>query len=280
MNWIKDIQEPKFWLLGTASGLVALHLTLLSRGDNAELLSTSVLLWMAVASLVWDKRHTLNLESGVFSSFFGATLIALVLLRSLSQAGYHLSISPFISVLGLCLLASGAKRLHQYWKELLILGLLVLSPPLQSLLQLIDLPILTAKFAAYILWYLGFQVTTQGVFLLLPASRVEVYGACSGVHSIIQMFNIAVLFLLMVPTRWIQKILCLVIAIFIGFVVNAARVALMATLVASSRPEAFEYWHGGDGSLIFSMIAVVIFGCFCWFVFLRDIQKKPDPREC
>ena len=47
-----------------------------------------------------------------------------------------------------------------------------------------------------------------------------------------------------------------VVSFALFFLVNGVRVALMAVLVALSDGEAFEYWHLGDGSLIFSAIAV------------------------
>jgi cyanoexosortase A len=128
-----------------------------------------------------------------------------------------------------------------------------------------------------LLWYTGFEVKRQGLFLFLPTGRVEVYGACSGLHSVLQMLNISVLFLLLFPVRsHLQKLFCILFAVVLGFFVNAIRVALMAILIAFSNKQAFEYWHGGDGSLVFSMISVLLFGCFCWFVFLRTPQKPLD----
>ena len=67
-------------------------------------------------------------------------------------------------------------------------------------------------------------------------------------------------------------------AVFAAFFVNAARVALMAAIV--SNKAVFDYWHFGQGSLIFSVIAVGILGLFCWFAILRDEPKKEDAEKC
>ncbi len=120
----------------------------------------------------------------------------------------------------------------------------------------------------------------QGAFIALPTGRVEVYGACSGVSNVLQMLYISLLFLLLVPLRWPQRLLCMVIAPLIGFFVNAGRVALMAILVANTRQEAFEYWHTGDGSLVFSAIAVLLFGAFCWLAFLRQPTGPQGANPC
>lgn len=282
MDLSKRLQEPGFWLLGIVTALAALHLALINRIDESELFATSLLFWIAAGSLIWEKRSTLRLESNFISSLIGGLLLALVLLRfnALPDSASLLRALPFLALLGLGLIASGLRGLVQYWRELTIFGLLAIYRLLEVALQSIDLPLLTAKAAMFMLWYTGFQVQREGVFLNLPTGRVEVYGACSGISTILLMLSISVLFLMMFPiSSWVKRILCVVVAILIGFFVNSARVALMAILVAFSNNGAFEYWHSGNGSLIFSMISVVLFGVFCWAVFLRTPSVSPSDRS-
>jgi cyanoexosortase A len=127
------------------------------------------------------------------------------------------------------------------------------------------------------LWYIGFDVRREGLSLLLPTGRVDVYGACSGIQSMLQMLYISVLFVLLFALRSrVQQFLTVGLAVLIGFLVNAARVGLMAVLVAFSQKDAFDYWHTGNGSLIFAAIAVALFGSFCWFAFLRTTPSVTD----
>jgi exosortase/archaeosortase family protein len=77
----------------------------------------------------------------------------------------------------------------------------------------------------------------------------------------------------------IHKIFIIIFAIVTGFLVNVVRVSLMAILAAASKPEAFDYWHEGDGSLIFGMIAVGIFGLFYMFLLKQDDAQPQDPVE-
>ncbi len=281
MDTLEKLREPKYWLLGIGSALVALHLTVLGKLDDSELFATCVLFWVVIISLVWDKQDSLKLESKLLPSTIGALLIALILLRSLSPSGYHVRVAPLVSMTGLCLMASGFRGLRQYWKELLILSLLILSRFLSLMLQMLDLPTQTAKFSAFLLHYVGFEVLRQGVFISLPpGGTVQVYGACSGLDSILQMLNISVLFLMMVPLRWGQKIAAIVVAMLLGFTVNAGRVVLLAVLHAQKQTAAFDYWHEQTGSLIFSVISVVLFGGFCWLVFLREPSDEQDSEPC
>jgi len=278
INWLKHLQEPKYWLLGIAAGLIALHLTLTSRTENTDLFGTMLLFWGVVCFLIWERHESLTLESGVFGSCFGASLIALILLKSSSISGYDffIRVTPLLSGISLALLASGTKGLKQYWQELLILAYTAIPPGLIGVF--VNVALLTAKFSAFILHYLGFEVVRKGVFLVLEKGSVEVYHGCSGVNAILQVLGLALVFLLMFPTTMGQKIVVPIIAVLIGFIVNAARVALMAVLVSLSQPEAFKYWHEGNGSVIFSMIAVFIFGLFCWFAILPEPQNKKKPN--
>lgn len=270
MNSLKLLQSTKYWLLAIATGIIAIHITLTGRSDNIDVFGTSVLFWGVGSVLLWEKKDSLDFESDAVATFVGILVISLVLLKSFSLSGYDifLRVSPFISTLGLGLIASGFKGLKQYWQELLIVGFIAIPPGL--ILNFINVAPVTAKFTHFILHYLGINVTRQGVHLILEQSSLEVASGCTGVAVILQLLGLGMLVLLMFPTNLPQKIFVLIAAIGVGFVVNGARVALMTYLLAYYGQKAFEYWHYGDGSLIFSMIAVAIFGLFCWFTVLRD----------
>lgn len=277
---IKPLQNTEFWLLAIAGGLIAVHLNLTWRlNEDFSQLSMRVLAWGAALSLLWEKRHTLNLESDVFSSLLGLLLIAFVLLRSLFVSSYDsiVDLSALISALSIAMLASGVKGLQQYWLELIIV--VAFNAPLNLLLEPIDISIFTAKLSTIILTYLGFEVSRQGVNVILTTGAVEVYPGCSGIGGIIQLLQVSVLFLVMFPTNLAKKILVPVVAILIAFVVNGVRIALMAVLVAYSSEEAFEYWHRGTGSQIFFLISILLFGLFCYFISKKDDSDDREPTE-
>ena len=279
LDWPSLLQMPKTWLIALTFAVAGLHLTILDQSHQPNLMSVSILMWIAIASLLWDKRENLLLNTNLFCTAFGATLILLVVLRSISPAGYHLTVSPFISGVGLVMMSAGVKGFRFYWKELLILLLLALYALFTSILHAIDLPTLTAQFGNFALLLTGFNAYRDGVVIALPTGSVEVYGACSGVESIILMLYVACLFFLVIPISHLQKIVCLVLAVLIGFITNGLRVALMAFLVAYSNTEAFDYWHGDDGSMVFAMVSVGLFGLFCWFACVRPIAETVDSGE-
>ena len=275
---IAKLKLPQYWLFGTGIGLIAIHLSLVWKSNNSSLLGTSILFWTAIAFLIWEKRDHLNLESDIFSSFFGMSLIAMLLLKSASMTSFggFLYFSPSIYAFSCALLASGFKGLKQYGGELL--ALLVLGLPKLLPISLIDISPITAKVSAFLLWYTGFDVARSGVYIDLSSSSksIEVASGCSGIEQIFHMLGLGILFIIIFPLNRLQRLILPAFAAFIGFIVNAARVALMVVILKEDNQQAFTYWHHGDGSLIFSTIAVSVFGLFCWFILEQSKSKNRD----
>lgn len=276
------LQKFQFWLMAIAGGLIATHLSLSWRQDTEfSQLGLSILCWGAVLSLLWDKRHKLNLESDIFSSILGLLIITFVLLRFLLMTSFDsvFALLPFIAALGLAMLASGVKGLQQYWQEFLVI--LVINTPVSFLINRISiLSIYTAKFATAILTYTGVKFYSQGVYIIMENSKaVEVAAGCSGWESIFPLLKLSVLFLVMFPTKSMTKILVPLVAVAIAFVVNGVRVAIMAVLMGYSTQKVFEYWHTGTGSQVFFLTSALIFGLFCYFVSKQDDPENRKPRE-
>ncbi|KOP25514.1 cyanoexosortase A [Hapalosiphon sp. MRB220] len=273
------LDHLQFWLLIIGSGLISIHLTLVWRSGNNNLFSTSFLFWAAISFIISEKRDDLSLESGILSSFLGFSLIWIALFKSASMTSFggFLYALPFVFGLGLALIASGFRGLNQYTGELITLFFLNASKLLPEWVTY-KLTLVTAKLSAFMLWYTGFEVTLSGINVYLPNGSVEVLSGCSGLELISQMLGLAILFLLIFPQNWYQKILVPLVAATVGFVVNSARVALMTVIVAKDNMDAFDYWHSGNGSLLFSIVSVLIFGLFCWLLIERKESENRNSR--
>lgn len=255
-----------FWLVGIFSGLFAIYMVLVSRASYDSLIGTGFLYWVAIGSMIWSRQKQLNLHSGIFGTLIGASVVALILVKSTFIQGYDpfLRVFPFLSVLGLGFLASGIFGIRQFWKELAILAFLIPSPSMLE--RVVDTTMVTAKFSHALLWYTGFDVIRDGLFILIPNGGVEVYSGCSGVDTMFHMLGLSVIFLAMFPTSRRQKFILPAVAVSLAFIVNGIRVGVMALLSEPSNKVAFEYWHKGDGSLLFSMFAVALLCIYCFFL--------------
>jgi cyanoexosortase A len=291
---IEMLKHPPAWLGAIAVGVMVTNLAILWKvGDEAHL-GMSILFWLPVCSLIWERRDKLNLQSDPIGSFIGALLIGFFLFAivpmpakiagRLDTYDPLLRFMPFLSGLGVALIASGIKGLKQYKSEILILFFLGIPKVIITDIIKFDISPITAKISAFVLWYTGHELQLRdSVFIDLPGGSIKVYSGCSGMESMTYLLGLAVVCLIMFPlerfNQKIHKIFITIFAVVTGFLVNVVRVSLMAILAASSKPEAFDYWHEGDGSLIFGMIAVGVFGLFYMFLLKQDEAQSQDPVE-
>lgn len=281
----QEILKPNFWLLAITVALIAIHIDAVWKFDSdIDKISVSAICWGVVLLLISRKHQNLALKSNTVASFFGLVLIFLPLIRSMFvhvPNDILVEVSPLITFLGLGMLTSGFRGLKQYWQEAIVIFTLVLPQVLVSTIveRFTDLNEIAAQFAYLLLWYGGVDVQLRGVNVILPTGSVEVYAGCSGLIPMLMMFKLSVLFLVMFPTKPLGKVFLPALAVFIAFIVNGIRIALMAILAAYSNLETFDYWHQGDGSQIFSLISILIFGLFCRFILLQDNPKNSEPAR-
>lgn len=280
-----DLKKPHIWLTGIALTVAATHLNILLKTNALSFLGTSFIFWVAVASLLWDKRDSLKLNSGVFTSCFAVTLLVLLLIKSMFIGKLSFTFSalfPIIAGIALALLASGFRGISQYWRELCALFILGGSKVFTAWLTDFDPSLLTAKFATYILWYLGFSVTRQGgnIYFDSQPRGVDVYAGCSGVDAMLHLLSLALLFFLVFPTNRRTKVLLPITAVVLGFVSNGIRVALLAYLNAYNYLSSFDYWHDGEGSLLFSILsAAILCGIALWLMQIEQTELYDNSSD-
>ena len=275
--WKKSSQTIEFWFGALIVGLAALTLAIIDKGFPENLFSLGLLMWLTLFSVLWDRKEDLTFRSNLFSTAFGGVLLALILLRNFSgDNDFSLRLLPLVGTFSVAVMASGIGNIPSYWRELLVSGLLIYAKVMSIVLQAINLPIITAKFGHAFLVMIGFQTYREGVFITLPKGRVEVLGACSGEESVILMVCVAFLFFFLVPISHMQKAISLVIAAIIGFLVNVVRITMLTIFVNANDREGFDYWHGEDGSLLFAIVSVCVFGLFCWLAYVRDSADQPS----
>ena len=269
-----SLSSPAFLLLVLGVAVIAIHLTLMFKTGSSDRQITSTLFWLTAAYLIWERQDKLEFQTGLVASVFGAILLAMLLLKSTGYCEDSFLIGyPFLAGIALALIASGFRGLRIYWRELVLLFFSGIPEVLLS--KLTDPAPITAQFASSMLWYSGYAVTQRGIYLDLPGGSIEVYSGCSGVVAMTQLLGMSVLFLMLLPLpwKWFQKLILPVAAIAIGFLVNAMRVSLMAILVAQKQMQAFDYWHAGSGSLVFSVI-----GTFVLVILLKILIELFAPK--
>ncbi len=275
-----SLTTPHFLLLVLSAAVIAIQLTLVYKICSPDRQITSLLFWATAAYLIWERHTQLKFETGVVASLCGGLLLLLLLLKSIGYCEQSFLIGyPFIAGISLALIASGFRGLKIYGRELVLLFFLGIPEVLLS--KLTDPSPITAQFASSFLWYAGFPVTQNGIYLQLPGGNVQVYSGCSGVVAMAQLLGMSVLFLTLLPLPWKrhQKLILPIAAVAIGFVVNSLRVALMAILVSQKQMAAFDYWHEGSGSLVFSVISTLLLILLVWVLIQVFTVRPPEQEE-
>jgi cyanoexosortase A len=281
-NLPEDIfQKPYFWILFIATALFTIYFGVLWKADDVAHLGMSALFLFAVGSLIWERKENLTFKAQPIAIVIACILIVITLYGLTLNFDFQgiaiiLRSTPFFFGISLALLSAGFFGLKQYWREIIILfGLgipaVLLSPWNPSPL--------TAKFASFSLWAMGYNIAVDGIRLYLPQTTVIVARACSGMESMTYVLGISILYLVMFPLKKIYNFIVPIIAVAVGFLVNLVRVVAMSLLLNYDQREAFDYWHEGDGSLIVGVIAVLVFSVFYFTLVKYTVDEEGDEEE-
>ena len=276
---IKRLSTTNFCLLSLTVTILGLNLNLIGQARLTNLQVTTILYTGAIAFRFKNNSHGFNLESGIAGRILAICLIAMMFLNSSILPNYDLLIRclPFISAFSLALLVSGIKGIKQYWQELMLF--LVLAVPLERLVepinQLTNVNVLMTKFSTFILWYVGFDVASQGDVIITPQTNVWIGPNCVGVVTIMWMLQLALLFLVIYPTKFWQKLLVPIVSVAIVWLFNGIfRIPLLVLFAAYHYP-LYEYWHSDD-TQFFSTIPILLLWGFCYWL-LQQNQRENYP---
>lgn len=264
----KASSKLEFWLLATWVSLIAINITLVARlADSVDEPAIQILTWAVAILLVVRDRANLKFETTPSAIAVGVLLIIWVLIKSLLTRRIYdvlFILTPVMATIGIALIASGWGGLRQYWQAILLSA--TLGVPITFLFAAIEkvvpVNVFTAQFAHSVLWYGGTQkLAQQGVTIFSQYGAVEVARGCAGLPPILMLMRITLMFILVFPVSHFHKWILFPAGMAIAFIVNSVRVALL--VIISSQAEAFKYWHAGDGSQIFSVVAVSILLALC-----------------
>lgn len=256
--WLK---HPPYLLLSLLSALFSVYLLLVWRVGDLTHLGMSGLFLLVTLTLLWENHFHYR-----YRHERPASLLAIVLLGWLgwqtphivSENQVQLWLFPFIAALATALLAAGFQGLSQYRRELAIMFCLAIP----GLLHWVDISLLTASAVTTLLRCAGLDATRQDIFVTLPVGTLQVHNGFAGIKTIAYLIGVAVVCSALYPVARLRQVAAVSGAILIGFFTNLFRVAVIATQMGVEDQEAVSFWYEGNGSLLFGVIAVVLFAGF------------------
>lgn len=210
------------------------------------------------AYFAWERRKRIA-RTPVEPSWWGVVPLALgALALAIGRLGVELMsmrVAFVITLIGLQVLLLGIPMTRVLAFPLFFLFLMVPLP--QSLLNVITFPLqlVAADLAVNVLHLFGMPVLREGNILHLPNVRpLFVAEACSGMHSLLALGTLGILFAYFFRKSWPERVLLVASTIPIAILVNSFRVALTAVLTYTWGPQMAEgAIHQTEGFFTFAM---------------------------
>jgi exosortase len=205
--------------------------------------------------LVWNKREAIR-DTPVRQSWKGIPLILFgicILILGVYGADLFLSRVSFLFVLsGLIWTLLGREMLKTLKFPILVLLLAIPFPQIVFNQITFPLQLLASKLASAVLPLFGVPVLHEGNIIELPAMRLEVAEACSGIRSLMSLFTLAVFYGYFIEKTTARRVILALASIPIAVIANAARITGTGLCVQYWDPDkAMGFFHEFSGWVMF-----------------------------
>jgi cyanoexosortase A len=266
------------WLL-LAAAVATQNLAAFQSSQDEHITVFAALIWGGALICLEDQLETLEPNPQWPGVVAGAALLSWVIARTAIILHWDgmIFILPLLGCIALALLCEQIKGIGRFRDSLLCLLMLPAFNVIMKLIPEGPMSVLTARLSGFWLGILGFDNIVRNKSVLMPTGGVEVLPACNGIDMIAQVVCIAVIFQLAFPLRsLISRFLVFSLAPLIGLASNTIRIAILALCVANGNGKGsrlFTFFHDDIGSLIFSGIAVFVFG----ILYMRLLERELPP---
>lgn len=169
--------------------------------------------------------------------------------------------SQFPVFLGILLMTIGWRGVKLFWFPLFFL--LFMVPPPGVILDAVTSPLKqqVSHLASHFLYIAGYPIARSGVVITIGQYQLLVADACSGLHSIVSLSAMGLLYLyLMHHTSVLRNLILIALIIPIAIVTNVARVMILALITYYFGDEAGQgFLHGFAGIMIFVVAVLLLF---------------------
>lgn len=282
MRW-----RRRCWLL--MAGMVALGSVI--RAWQVHMSMEAVMIafvWFAALCCVEDRLPVFNPHPSWLGVLIGCSLLlgAQWRLERMIQPQAVIILLPLLQAAGLILLVDRPRRLLRWREPGLVFFLLPLWWVLVRVQPTSLLSQLTARLCQILFLGFGVDAAVDGPRLMLYGGGVTVAGPCSGAPMVAQLMAVAAIFTLIFPvgsgrTRVAAAIISMAIASIFAVFANTLRISLLALITVSASPAKswwFDFFHHGDGGLIFSALAVCMFAPLYFWAQDQYLLSRSVPR--
>lgn len=235
-----------------------------------------------VLFLFWQSRHALNVKSQASTNpILGSISLAFGLLLYVvgrSQAVLMLEIgSQFFVFSGILLLTRGFAAIKVFWFPIFFILFMIPLPGI--FLDAVTMPMKMAVsyVAEHILYWFGYPISRTGVILQIGQYQLLVADACAGMHTLISLEALGLLYLNLVKhNSWFRNITLAILIIPISFTANVIRVMTLTLVTYYFGDAAGQgFVHGFAGMVLFVVALTLIMSVDSMLQFIAKRWHKP-----
>jgi exosortase len=215
------------------------------------------------AFVIWQERSRLT-ALDIRPSWWGLLLLGFgMCLLVVGQLGADI----FLPRLSLLIVLASLIGLFLGWKFFRALlfpwAFLFLMIPVPAIIFshiTFPLQLLASQVASTILPWMGVPVLREGNVINLPVMQLEVADACSGIHSLLSLTTLAVIYGYLMERKVAVRVLLVVASVPIAVAANSLRIVGTGLLVQYWDPEKAEgFFHEFQGWLVFVASLVMLY---------------------
>lgn len=177
----------------------------------------------------------------------------------LSAGSWQLgSLAFLLGALGLALLFGVPLKMGHAWR-IASLALLAALPVIfleQAIETFLSYSLWVTRFAGYLLYYVGYELTIEGNIITKQQSAVQVADACSGLKMMLMLAALILQFGIVFRPALGAWLKLLLMTMLVGFTVSVLRVDLMVLFLENEK--VFRFFYEGTGSELISTAAIAL----------------------
>jgi len=226
--------------------------------------SHGYLIPLVSAYVVWHKRRKLA-GLPVLHSAAGLGLLAgglgLYILTRWWYVNFPAAFSIPIVLAGLCLYLFGRAATRELLFPLAYLLFAIPLPKIAIIYVTFWLKLLAASWATEIVSWMGVPILLQGAFIELPAARLEVDNACSGLRSLIALTALGSIWAYFLPVSPRKKWLVVALSVPLAWMANLNRIVAVILIKYLWAPSGrvFEMVDLTTGLSVFAVAAIGLY---------------------
>ncbi|HEY0269275.1 MAG TPA: exosortase B [Methyloradius sp.] len=223
------------------------------------------LIFLLVLYLFWNKKQDLPNQDVPYPLLGWSIFIFGLLVYGLGRLAsiFVFDVGSQVVVLaGLTLIVRGVRTLRVLWFPIFFIIFMIPLPG--ALLDVVTIPmkIAVSTVSEHILYWFDYPIARNGVVLQIGQYQLLVADACAGMHTLISLEALGLLYLQIKRHDSILRNTILAILIIpISFTANVIRVMSLVLVTYYFGNEAGQgFFHGFAGMLLFTVALTLIFG--------------------